>query len=298
MAASQSSDVVRVSHLDTNVGYAVSNGKLDPSKPTFVLINSVCTTFELYRAQLDNQKLTSAVNLLAIEPLGHGRTTCSSEHFTYWDSALIALQAMQALGVEKAYALGTSQGGWTVVRMALLAPDRILGLITLGTSMENESPESRTKGCWDPPAFVPPFLEKWTSSTPTPDFVVGDDWIQAVLGLGFGSAATPEVAEYWTESLRSVYSGDEGRRKLRMAVVALTERDGLLLRVGDVKCPIHWLHGSLDAVYGTTVPKEHIELFTGSKDAKLEFLEGGAHFLNATHGTEVEDAILAMATKA
>jgi hypothetical protein len=41
-----------------------------------------------------------------------------------------------------------------------------------------------------------------------------------------------------------VYQGDEGRRKVRMAVICLLERDGLLLRVGDIQCPVHWLHVS------------------------------------------------------
>lgn len=35
----------------------------------------------------------------------------------------MALQVLEALGIKKAYALGTSQGGWLVARMALLAPD-------------------------------------------------------------------------------------------------------------------------------------------------------------------------------
>ncbi|KAI1648434.1 putative alpha/beta hydrolase [Daldinia loculata] len=293
MAATQT---VQVPHLEAQVGYAISNNKLDPSKPTWVLINSMCTSVEFYRAQLDNKTLTAAVNLVAIEPLGHGATTCATEHFTYWDTALITLQALEALGVKKAYALGTSQGGWIIVRMALLAPEKILGLLPLGTSMDAETSESREKGCWDPVPFLQPFLEKWGS--PTPNFVVGDDWIQAVIGLGFGSAGTPQVLEFWTETLRRVYSGDEGRRKLRMAAICLADRDGLQLRIGDIKCPVHWLHGSTDAIYTHVVAQEHSKGFTGSSDFQFNILEGGAHFLVATHPKEVEDAILAMTAKA
>ncbi|KAG4218203.1 hypothetical protein PC116_g33317 [Phytophthora cactorum] len=121
MAATQT---VQVAHLAAKVGYAISNGKLDPSKPTWVLINSMCTSVEFYRPLLDSKALTSVANLVAIEPLGHGATTCATEHFNYWDTALITLQALEALGVQKAYALGTSQGGWIIVRMALLAPEK------------------------------------------------------------------------------------------------------------------------------------------------------------------------------
>ncbi|KAI1768939.1 putative alpha/beta hydrolase [Hypoxylon sp. FL1150] len=289
MAAAQT---VQVPHLNAKVGYAISNGKIDPSKPTTVLINAMCVNVNMYRDQMDSEKLTAATNLVAIEPLGHGSTTCTTEHFTYWDTALVALQTMDALGVSEAFALGTSQGGWIVTRMALLAPERIQGLIPLGTSMDIESAESRQKGCWDPAPFVTPFIQKW--SIPTPDFVVGDDWIETLISLGLGSAATPDVTEFWTEQLRRTYSGDEGRKRLRMAAICLIERDGLLYRLGDIKCPVHWLHGTDDAVYSTAIAKEQIKLFTGSRDAKLDIVEGGAHFLSATNPKEIEDAILAM----
>lgn len=123
MAASKT---IEVSHLGgIKAGYALSGDRYDASKPTCVLINSMCTTVSLYREQFNDPNLTNAVNLLAIEPLGHGATAPVSEQFTYWDSAIMALQVMDKLGIQKAFALGTSQGGWIIVRMALLAPERV-----------------------------------------------------------------------------------------------------------------------------------------------------------------------------
>lgn len=117
---------IKVPHLGgIDVGYRLSGDSVDASKPTVVLINSMCTTSSLYNDQFNSKSLTDAVNLLAIEPLGHGATSSATEHFTYWDTATMALQAMEALGVKKAFALGTSQGGWMVVRMALLAPEKV-----------------------------------------------------------------------------------------------------------------------------------------------------------------------------
>lgn len=119
---------IRVPHLGgISAGYR-STG-IDATKPTLVLINSMCTTSALYDEQFKSKTLTDAVNLLAIEPLGHGATTSATEHFTYWDTAIMALQVMEALNVQKAFALGTSQGGWMVVRMALLAPEKV-GLLS------------------------------------------------------------------------------------------------------------------------------------------------------------------------
>ena len=65
------------------------------------------------------------MNLLAIELLGHGHTRTKSENFTYWDTAIMNVQVMDALGIKEAFVLGTSQGGWITVRMALVAPDRV-----------------------------------------------------------------------------------------------------------------------------------------------------------------------------
>ncbi|XDG05495.1 hypothetical protein ABKA04_005110 [Annulohypoxylon sp. FPYF3050] len=287
-----SAQTIQVPHLDATVGFEVSGGKIDPAKPTLVAIVPFCATTEYYRGQLDSASLNEKMNVVAIEPLGHGATQCASEHFTYWDTALVALQAMQGLGVSKAYVLGISQGGWIAARMALLAPERILGILAMATSMDCESADSRTKGCWDPAAFASPFIQKW--STPTPDFVAGDDWIQPVLGLGLGAASTPAAVEYWSGSMKRIYSGDQGRQRLRMATINLTERDGLLHRIGDIKCPVHWYQGTDDPIFSTAISQEQIKLFTGSKEAKLSFFEGGVHFLNVSHPKETEQAILEM----
>ncbi|KHO00614.1 uncharacterized protein MAM_01392 [Metarhizium album ARSEF 1941] len=289
---------IKVPHLGgIDAGYRLSNGAVDAAKPTVVLINSMCTTCALYNVQFENKKLTDAVNLLAIEPLGHGATRSASEQFTYWDTAVMALQVMDALNARKVFAVGTSQGGWVVVRMALLAPSRILGLLPLGTSMDSESAASREKGCWDPHAQLLPFYNSWCSATPTPDFVVDETWRGMVARLGFSGIVASETLSFWDETLKNVYSGDEGRRKLRMALACLMERDGLLLRLRDVKCPVYWLQGAEDPVFGNVVPKEHIKLFTNAPEATLTFIEGGGHYLNATSPKEFDEALLKMVKK-
>ena len=117
---------VEVSHLGGIIAAYQTPFPIDLSKPTVVLVNSFATTSELYRSQYENAKLTSTVNLLAIELLGHGQTRTKTENWTYWDTAIMNLQVMEALGVKKTFVLGTSQGGWITVRMALLAPEKVL----------------------------------------------------------------------------------------------------------------------------------------------------------------------------
>ncbi|KAL6229955.1 hypothetical protein BDW75DRAFT_249149 [Aspergillus navahoensis] len=196
---------IHVPHLGgISAGYALSGDEYDPSKPTCVLLNSMCMTTALYKDQFEDEELTAALNLLAIEPLGHGSTSCANEHFTYWDSAIMALQVLDALGIQRAFALGTSQGGWMVTRMALLGPERIRGLVLLGTSMVSESEDSRSKGCWDPVPLLKPFFNAWTSDTPSPDFVVEETWCNMVGAVGFGTFATEERVSFWTKTLQEV----------------------------------------------------------------------------------------------
>ena len=117
--------------------------------------------------------------------------------------------------------------------------------MTLGTTMDYESVDSRTKGCWDPAPILTPFYEKWTSTTATPEFIVDDVWCGMVGSLGFGTGVTTETIDFWKNTLKDVYKGDEGRKKVRMAVICLLERDGLLLRLGSITCPVYWLQVSL-----------------------------------------------------
>lgn len=120
---------VNVPHLGgIDCAYQMPNA-YDESKPTLVLVNSFTTSSELYQSQYANKELNAAMNLIAIELLGHGQTRTKSEEFTYWDTAIMNLQALEKLGIsgkgKKVFVLGTSQGGWITVRMALLAPDLV-----------------------------------------------------------------------------------------------------------------------------------------------------------------------------
>lgn len=113
--------------------------------------------------------------------------------------------------------------------------------------MDYESEDSRSKGCWDPATMLSPFLDKWSS--PITDFVVDDVWCGMVGSVGFGDHGTPEKAAFWTKTLQEVYRGDEGRKKAKMALLNLLTRDGLLLRLKDIKCPVHWLQVRVSYVF-------------------------------------------------
>ncbi|KAK4555600.1 hypothetical protein LTR86_007353 [Recurvomyces mirabilis] len=283
---------VKVAHLDTEAAYQMPK-PYDNSKPTLVLVNSFTTSSELYRSQYANKELTDAMNLISIELLGHGQTRTRSENFTYWDTAIMNLQVLDALKITgKIFVLGTSQGGWITTRMAVLAPDKIAGIIPLGTSMDYESARTRDLGCWNGPEDLAPNIKLWSSTIATPDFEPKEDYCNFLIDIGFGKDCPKEARDFWVKEIQANYQGDEGRRRIRMAAINLAERDGLHHRLFDVKCPVLWLHGTADPVYTVANAKHELEMFVNAPFKDLKVVEGGQHFLSFSHPEVVDKALI------
>ncbi|KAK3936611.1 hypothetical protein QBC46DRAFT_269289 [Diplogelasinospora grovesii] len=284
---------LRVPHLGgINVGHRLSTPTLDGSKPTLVLFNPFTATADYYLPEFKNNALRDALNLVAVEPLGHGHTKAlATEQFTYWDSAIMTLQLLDNLGVDKFFALGTSQGGWIATRLALLAPERVLGVIPVGSSMDYESPRSRELGCWDGPAATSGLVTLAGSYAPVNDFEPGDAYYDFLMDIGFGKFEK-STRDFWAKTIRDNYNGDEGKRRICMAAVCLATRDGIRERVPYVKCPVLWFQGSDDVVFSLKMAEEDIKLFTNSVKAELVPCEGGVHFLSHTHADKLHQGIL------
>jgi pimeloyl-ACP methyl ester carboxylesterase len=50
------------------------------------------------------------------------------------------------------------------------------------------------------------------------------------------------------------------------------------------------MHGTADRVYSVPNAEAEIKLFVNSADAELRVVDGGQHFLSATHPDEVDAA--------
>ncbi|KAK5458316.1 hypothetical protein LTS15_004396 [Exophiala xenobiotica] len=289
---------IRVPHLfGTDAAYQMPR-PYDASKPTCVLVNSFTMTSELYAAQYKNERLLDAMNIIAIEPLGHGQTRTSTDTFTYWDTAVMILQVLDALEIKgKVFALGTSQGGWIVVRLALLRPDRIAGILPLGTSMDFESERSRKLGNFDCLSTLAGPIKELESTTPTPDFFVSQEFRDFPIYVGFGKGVDQGTVDFWNEELQRNYSGDAGRKRLKEVTINLRDRDGLHNRLYDVRCPVLWLHGTEDPAYCVPNAQDEIKMFVNSPDARLQVVEGGQHYLSASHPEVVDKALMEFVAK-
>lgn len=286
---SSGAQTVTVPHLGgSTIGYKLGK-PYDPALPTLVMVNSFSTSVELYRPQFAHAGLGAAANLLAIELYGHGATRAGYEQFTYWDSAIANLQVLGALGIPRAFVLGTSQGGWVATRMAILAPDVIQGIVPLGTSMDYESQRSRDLGCWDGLDFCTPSIDALAEPVGD-DWVVPGEFVDAVLGAGLGEAVSDDERAFWHTTYQQNYTGDAGRHRLRVSTINLRDRDGLHGRLDGVRCPVLWMQGTADAVYSVANAEDEIGRFVNAADTDLRIVEGGQHFLSASDPDVVNDA--------
>jgi hypothetical protein len=57
------------------------------------------------------------------------------------------------------------------------------------------------------------------------------------------------------------------------------------------------LHGTKDAAYSVPNAEDEIKMFVNSSDASLQIVEGGQHYLSASHPEVVDSALMEFVKK-
>lgn len=110
--------------------------------------------------------------------------------------------------------------------------------------MDSESPKSRELGCWNGPEACAGLVTLAGDLTPAEDFEPGDGYYDFLMEIGYGKAIDPETRKFWADTIRSNYTGAEGKKKICMAAVTLAGRDGLHERLPYIRCPVLWMQVS------------------------------------------------------
>src|SRR5262249_12691984 len=84
------------------------------------------------RGSLRPARLARRVTAVAYDRRGYGESTVSTAPFTHVEDLLAVLDQEQA---GRAWLVGASAGGGLALDAALLAPDRVAGLVLLGTAV-------------------------------------------------------------------------------------------------------------------------------------------------------------------
>lgn len=202
---------------------------------------------------------------------GHGHTRDGVEPFTYWDSARDCLGLLDHLGVGRAVLAGMSQGGWLSLRAALLAPQRVAGLVLIDTQAGVDDPEAR--------AGYEALFQRWLSEGP------GDDLVRTLAGLLVNE---PEENERWIAKWQQRYAG-EAARVMRQPARALLDRDDLTHRLPEIRCPALVIHGTDDPAIALDQGRALCEGLPGC--VGMVPIEGAAHASNLTHPEQANAAL-------
>ena len=257
--------------LDNGVtlAYRLSH-PIDQSLPTIVMLHSFLMDSRLYGKQFEDTRY-AGYNLIAIDEHGQGGTTGRGTDFTFWDTATDSLELLTKLGIERFYVMGTSQGGFIALRMALLAPQRIQGLILLGTSPTAESEENKTK--------LRQIRDKWCETKIPSE--------EALLAKAASFGGPQRVGEKVYEKVKQMWLerhlGPEGYNP---PLNCLIEHDGIEDRLKEIKTPVLVIHGTDDKSY----PAENVNNWVSKLPNvwKFQIVERGTHYLSFTEpGDEV-----------
>lgn len=226
--------------------------------PAVVLLHSFLMDATMWSPQV--AALGDRYRPIAIDERGHGGTPATGP-FDHWDVARDALAVLEALDVRRAAVIGTSQGGFVALRMALLAPDRVTALVLLGTSGETEDEQIS--------AAYQQLAEVWIAQGP-------ETVIEAVAKICLGDHDPSD----WTPKWNAVEPS-----RLRLIMNALVGREGVLDRLPEIRVPALVLHGTADLAYPVTKAEALAAGLPGAEP--LVLVEGGAHFLSLTHAADV-----------
>ena len=226
--------------------------------------------FLMDRTMFDDQVavLRSTYRVITWDSRGFGDTVYDGEPFSYWDLAHDCLGLLDHLGIERAVIGGMSQGGFVSLRAALLAPERVRGLILLDTQAGPEDAE-----------VIPLYqamIDDWVANGPSDEvadasaaLIIGDDGLSAT----------------WTGIWRS-----RPAESLRNPGRALLERESIADRLGEITAPALVVHGTADASISMDKAEALAAGLVGSGGVAV--IEGGTHAANMTHPGPVNDVIL------
>ncbi len=209
--------------------------------------------------------LRSEFRCVAYDERGHGDSVASGS-WSYWDMANDAVALLDHLGIDHAFFVGMSQGGFLSLRAALTAPERVRGLVLVDSQAGVEDP-----------AHLPGYeamVQQW--STKGPSVSLGEASAAIILGP---ADHEPWIGKWMTKP------NDYPVEPMK----TLTSRGDIHDRLPEIACPALVIHGEIDAA----IPMERAEaLCAGLSGCEgVLRIEGAGHAANLSHPGIVTEAI-------
>jgi 3-oxoadipate enol-lactonase len=198
----------------------------------------------------------------------HGDTENTADPFSYWDLADDLKGLLDYLGVERAVIGGMSQGGFVALRFALKYPERVAGLVLIGTQAGVEDPAKV--------AIYEVMLDVWEAEG------LNDQLARTVAAIVIGNEwpGSDQWIAKWHQKPRSL---------LRQAFQTLVSRDDIHQRLGEITAPALVIHGTADAAIDLEKAQRMCSELANCR--QMVAIQGGGHASNLTHPTLVNSAL-------
>ncbi|MGB1561819.1 MAG: alpha/beta fold hydrolase [Sinimarinibacterium flocculans] len=222
---------------------------------------------EMFAPQVE--VLAGEFRVITWDERGFGLTEFDGQPFSYWDSARDCLGLMDHLGLERAVVGGMSQGGYLSLRLALSAPERVLGLVLIDTQAAAEHDEKR--------AAYRQMLDAWAEHGPV------DPLAQTIATIIIDE---PAENARWIAKWRA-----RPKALIREPGRCLLERDDISPRLSEIRCPAIVIHGTRDSAIGMEAAQALADGLGGCDGVVA--IEGAAHAANLTHPDQVNPPLQA-----
>ncbi len=244
------------------IHYEDTGGSLMP----VVLAHGLLMDCEMFSPQIEARAPDSRI--ITWDARCHGQTETTDDPFSYWDLADDLRGLLDHLGIERAVIGGASQGGFVALRFAIKHPERVSGLILLGTQGGAEDPEKA--------ATYEAMLDVWEAEG------LNDQLAETIAAIILGNEWPGRQAwiAKWRQWPRSL---------LRPAFKALVGREDIHDRLGEIKAPALVIHGTADAAIDIELAQRLCSELANCQP--LITIEGGGHACNLTHPTLVNLAV-------
>lgn len=212
--------------------------------------------------------LSPEFRVITWDERGFGQTRYDGEPFTYWDSARDCLALLDHLDIQHAVFGGMSQGGFLSLRAALLAPERVMGLVLIDTQAGPE-PAELVEGHKQ-------LMQAWIENGLSDEVA---DYIANLI------IADPSENAKWIAKWQAMDS-----QQLVGPSTCLLQREDISDRLAEISAPALVIHGSEDSAIA---PELAHALCRGLKNSEpLVLVDGAAHAANLSHPEAVNPAML------
>lgn len=207
---------------------------------------------------------------IAIDLTGFGQTIEPDDApygIRAWGDHII--RVLDALGIEKTWLVGNSLGGWVAFQFALDHPERVAGIISMGTG---GAPRTKALASHARPTLSPAGIRSALE-----DFVVDKNLVSAdLVAARFAAASRPGAAERFA---RVIEARDADREQLPIDIGKLTALD----------FPVLLIHGRQD----TVIPlARSLALAEAMEHADLHVFSQCGHWSQVEKATEFNELVI------